>query len=73
MLPCPCSNEVYKEQMRKAISEAKSNGVTHMAFGDLFLEDIREYQVRLLEDTGAEPLVPIWTTAGDPADRATAS
>jgi diphthamide synthase (EF-2-diphthine--ammonia ligase) len=65
MLPCPCSNEVYEEQMRKAISEAKSNGVTHIAFGDLFLEDIREYRVKLLTGTGVEPLFPIWTTSRD--------
>ncbi len=34
-----------------------------MAFGDLFLEDIREYRVRLLQGTGIEPMFPIWTTA----------
>ena len=65
MLPYPCTNEVYEERMRAAIAEAKAAGVTHMAFGDLFLEDIREYRVRLLEGTGVEPLFPIWTTAED--------
>ena len=65
MLPYPCSNEVYEERMKAAIAEAKAAGVTHMAFGDLFLEDIREYRVRLLEGTGVEPLFPIWTTAED--------
>ena len=49
--------------MRAAIAEAKAAGVTHMAFGDLFLDDIREYRVRLLQGTGIEPLFPIWTTA----------
>ena len=63
MLPYPCTNEVYEERMRTAIAEAKAAGVTHMAFGDLFLEDIREYRVRLLQGTGIEPLFPIWTTA----------
>ena len=58
MLPYPCSNEVYEERMKAAIAEAKSKGVTHIAFGDLFLEDIREYRVRLLEGTGVEPLFP---------------
>ena len=51
--------------MKAAIAEAKATGVTHIAFGDLFLEDIREYRVRLLEGTGVEPLFPIWTTAED--------
>jgi diphthamide synthase (EF-2-diphthine--ammonia ligase) len=63
MLPYPCSNEVYEGRMKAAIAVAKSKGVTHMAFGDLFLDDIREYRVRLLEGTGVKPLFPIWTTA----------
>ena len=65
MLPYPCTNEVYEERMKVAIAEAKAGGVTHIAFGDLFLQDIREYRVRLLEGTGVEPLFPIWTTAED--------
>jgi uncharacterized protein (TIGR00290 family) len=68
MLPYPCSNEDYEEQMKTAIAEAKSNGVTHMAFGDLFLGDIREYRVKLLEGSGVEPLFPIWTTLKDTPD-----
>jgi uncharacterized protein (TIGR00290 family) len=63
MLPFPCTNEVYEQRMRAALSEAKAAGVTHVAFGDLFLEDIRQYRVRLLDGTGVEPLFPIWTTA----------
>jgi uncharacterized protein (TIGR00290 family) len=63
MLPCPCTNEAYERRMKTALAEAKGRGVTHMAFGDLFLEDIREYRMRLLEETGVEPLFPIWTTA----------
>ena len=62
MLPYPCSNNIYEERMKAAVAEAKSKGVTHMAFGDLFLEDIREYRLRLLQCTGVEPLFPIWTT-----------
>jgi uncharacterized protein (TIGR00290 family) len=70
MLPYPCSNEIYEERMKVALAEAKSKGVTHVAFGDLFLEDIREYRLRLLEGTGLEPLFPIWTTAEDTPDLA---
>jgi uncharacterized protein (TIGR00290 family) len=65
MLPYPCTNEVYEERMRKALAAAKAAGVTHVAFGDLFLADIREYRVRLMEGTGLEPFFPIWTTAED--------
>jgi diphthamide synthase (EF-2-diphthine--ammonia ligase) len=46
MLPYPCTNEVYEQRMRAALAEAKTAGVTHMAFGDLFLVDVREYRVR---------------------------
>jgi uncharacterized protein (TIGR00290 family) len=62
MLPYPCTNEVYQVRLKEALADAKKAGVTHMAFGDLFLEDIRAYRVRLLQGTGIEPLFPIWTT-----------
>ncbi len=62
LLPWPCSNEVYEERLKRAIAQAKESGVTHVAFGDLFLADIREYRIRLLEGSGVEPLFPIWTT-----------
>jgi uncharacterized protein (TIGR00290 family) len=64
-LPSPCSNETYETEMRKLLDEARRQGVTHMAFGDLFLEDVRDYRVRLLAGTGVEPLFPIWGTPGD--------
>jgi uncharacterized protein (TIGR00290 family) len=70
MLPYPCTNEVYENRMRMAIAEAKASGVTHIAFGDLFLEDVRQYRVRLLAGTGVDPLFPIWTTAEDTPDLA---
>ena len=63
MLPYPCANAVYEARIRAAISGATSSGVTHMAFGDLFLEDIRDYRVQLLKGTGVEPLFPIWTAS----------
>jgi uncharacterized protein (TIGR00290 family) len=59
-LPWPCSNEQYEARMREAIGRAKENAITHMAFGDLFLEDIREYRCRQLEGSGIEPLFPVW-------------
>jgi uncharacterized protein (TIGR00290 family) len=63
MLPHPCTNEVYEKRIRAVLAEAKAAGVTHVAFGDLFLEDIREYRVRLLQGSGIDPLFPIWTPA----------
>jgi diphthamide synthase (EF-2-diphthine--ammonia ligase) len=62
MLPSPCPNTYYERRMREALAGPKATGVTHVAFGDLFLEDIRAYRVRLLEGTGLEPLFPIWTS-----------
>jgi uncharacterized protein (TIGR00290 family) len=65
LLPSPCTNVAYEDRMRAALAEARAAGVTHMAFGDLFLEDVRAYRVRLLEGTGVEPLFPLWGTPDD--------
>ena len=59
-LPWPCSNDVYERAMRDAVATAVENGVTHVAFGDLFLEDIRAYRIKQLEGSGLEPVFPIW-------------
>ncbi|HXG69333.1 MAG TPA: hypothetical protein VNJ04_01830 [Gemmatimonadaceae bacterium] len=47
-LPWPCSNEVYERTMRGAIEDGLKRGATHVAFGDLFLEDVRAYRIRQL-------------------------
>lgn len=70
MLPHPCSNAIYEERMRAAIADAKARGVTHVAFGDLFLDDVRAYREQRLKGTGVEPLFPVWTTAEDTPDLA---
>lgn len=59
-IPQPCSNEDYEAAMAEAIEDAKRDRVTHVAFGDLFLEDIRAYRVDKLAGTGVEPLFPCW-------------
>lgn len=59
-LPWPCSNDVYERAMRGALEGALEQGVTHVAFGDLFLEDIRAYRVRQLDGSGLTPLFPLW-------------
>jgi uncharacterized protein (TIGR00290 family) len=61
-LPWPCSNEQYESIMRTAIGGFVAAGFTHVAFGDLFLEDVRQYRETRLAGTGLEPLFPIWKT-----------
>jgi len=59
-LPLPCSNEMYEQAMARAIDEARRQGVSHMIFGDLFLEDVRAYRERQLRGTGMSPVFPLW-------------
>jgi uncharacterized protein (TIGR00290 family) len=59
-IPHPCSNEEYETRMRTAVAAAVANGFTHVAFGDLFLEDVRKYREERLAGTGLEPLFPVW-------------
>ncbi|MDH5666693.1 MAG: adenine nucleotide alpha hydrolase [Nitrospira sp.] len=66
-LPWPCSNEEYERRMSEVIAQAREAGVTHMAFGDLMLEDIRAYRIRQLSGTGIEPLFPLWKPSGGTA------
>ena len=64
-LPWPCTNEEYEARMRVAVAQAVAEGFTHVAFGDLFLEDVRRYREEKLAGTGLTPLFPIW---GIPTD-----
>jgi uncharacterized protein (TIGR00290 family) len=59
-IPHPCPNEVYEARMRTAVADAVAAGFTHVAFGDLFLEDVRRYREDRLRDTGLTPLFPLW-------------
>jgi len=59
-LPHPCPNAEYEARMRALVERAGAAGVTHMAFGDLFLEDIRAYRERQLAGTGIVPVFPLW-------------
>lgn len=63
-LPWPCPNDEYEARMRIAMAEALEAGVTHVAFGDLFLEDVRRYREERLAPSGLQPLFPVWTTRG---------
>jgi uncharacterized protein (TIGR00290 family) len=59
-LPWPCSNEVYEARMAEVCERAVAAGLHGIAFGDLFLEDIRAYRVAKLAGTGLEPIFPCW-------------
>jgi uncharacterized protein (TIGR00290 family) len=59
-IPSPCPNEVYERVMADAVARAVAEGFTHMAFGDLFLEDIRRYREERLAGTGLTPIFPLF-------------
>lgn len=59
-LPFPPSNARYEEAVAEVVARAMRAGVSAMAFGDLFLEDIRAYRCGLLEGSGIQPLFPLW-------------
>jgi len=59
-LPWPCTNDQYEERMRDAVAKAVGDGFTHVAFGDLFLEDVRRYREDRLAGTGLAPVFPLW-------------
>lgn len=59
-LPWPCSNQDYECLMRGLCERAVTQGATHVAFGDLYLEDVRAYREKQLQQTGLVPLFPLW-------------
>jgi uncharacterized protein (TIGR00290 family) len=59
-LPWPCSNDIYESIMQNACSEAVAGGVTTIAFGDLYLQDVRAYREKQLQGTGLTPIFPLW-------------
>jgi uncharacterized protein (TIGR00290 family) len=61
-IPSPCPNDVYERAMAAAVQRAVAEGFTHIAFGDLFLEDIRRYREEKLAGTGLTPLFPLFDT-----------
>jgi len=64
-LPYPCTNAQYEAAMETFIAKAKHQQIECMAFGDLFLEDVKEYREAKLSGTGITPLCPIWRTPTD--------
>jgi uncharacterized protein (TIGR00290 family) len=59
-LPWPCSNEVYEQAMSAVYASAVDKEISAIAFGDLFLEDVRRYREDRLRGTGLDPMFPLW-------------
>jgi uncharacterized protein (TIGR00290 family) len=59
-LPWPCSNQHYEAALAAACADAVASGIEVVAFGDLFLEDIRSYREQQLKGTGLTPVFPLW-------------
>lgn len=59
-IPHPCPNESYEKAMAAAMDRARAEGVTHVIFGDLFLEDIRQYREQRMAQCSMTPVFPIW-------------
>jgi uncharacterized protein (TIGR00290 family) len=60
-LPFPCTNADYESRMAQVCARAAAEGLYGIAFGDLFLEDIRAYRIEKLAGIGLEPIFPVWT------------
>lgn len=65
LIPHPCPNEVYEQRMGDAVAQAVADGFTHVAFGDLFLREIRQYREEKLAASGLQPLFPLWDMPTD--------
>jgi uncharacterized protein (TIGR00290 family) len=64
-IPALCPNEVYEARMAAAVTAATDDGVEQIVFGDLFLEDVRDYRERNLAATAIEPVFPLWRRPTD--------
>jgi uncharacterized protein (TIGR00290 family) len=60
MLPNPCPNDIYEARMEEAFGRLKAEGVRHIVYGDLFLEDIRAYRLKQMEAAGMQAIFPLW-------------
>lgn len=59
-IPPQCSNQIYASKMNSFIAKVSQTDISHIAFGDLFLEDIRQYREKQLQASAIQPLFPIW-------------
>jgi len=54
------SNNVYEDELSRTLNELKERGISHIVFGDIFLEDLREYRLKFLSEHGLEGVFPLW-------------
>jgi uncharacterized protein (TIGR00290 family) len=59
-IPVKCSNRQYRSRMQQACERLKTAGISHIAFGDLFLQDVREYREKNVSKVGLKALFPLW-------------
>ncbi|MBI2082440.1 MAG: diphthine--ammonia ligase [Deltaproteobacteria bacterium] len=59
-IPSPCPNQLYEEKMETFLRSMKQEGVTHVIFGDLFLENLRRYREQNLAKLGLQGVFPLW-------------
>jgi diphthamide synthase (EF-2-diphthine--ammonia ligase) len=59
-IPSPCTNVIYEKEMSQALQQAREQRVTHVVFGDLFLEDLRAYREARLAEIGMSAVFPLW-------------
>ena len=64
-IPFPCPNDVYEARMATTLAAARTGGVTHIIFGDLFLADVRAYREQKLAGSGITPVFPLWQRPTD--------
>jgi len=69
-IPYPCSHQAYENIMALFVEKSKKANIDHFAFGDLFLEEVRQYREELLRNTGITPIFPLWEMATDKLSRA---
>jgi uncharacterized protein (TIGR00290 family) len=60
LIPPTCHNDTYEQRMREACESFKAQGIHHMAFGDLYLEDIRTYRDKMLAQIAMTAIYPVW-------------
>lgn len=59
-IPSPCTNEIYEAKMLETTKILKANGISHVIFGDLFLEDVRDYRINQMKKANMECVFPLW-------------
>lgn len=59
-IPYPCSNSEYEKIMGKFVKKLQQDKIEQVAFGDLYLEDIRNYRIKQMQSTGIKPIFPCW-------------